>query len=162
MLKRMKQFLVLPFLMALMVACGTMEVPKNSDSSETDTIIVEDSFDIVEGESYTEAQELVDYLETFGELPPNFVTKKEARELGWNANEGNIWEVARDASVRGDYFRNYEELLPEGEDREYHEADVNYEGGHRNAKRLIYSNDGLYFYTEDHYKSFEEMKPGGE
>lgn len=162
MLKRVKQFLVWPILMVLMVACGTMDLLEDMPTPETETSTSEDSRNVTEGQSYTEAQDLVNYLEAFDELPPNFLTKKEARELGWDAKEGNLWEVAPDASIGGDYFGNYEELLPEDDDRDYYEADVDYEGGHRNAKRLIYSNDGLYFYTEDHYESFEEMKPGGE
>ncbi|HIZ70747.1 MAG TPA: hypothetical protein H9808_03135 [Candidatus Atopostipes pullistercoris] len=148
--------------MVLMFACGTIETTNDSKYSEANTPTIDESLNIEEGQSYTEAQDLVDYLEMYGELPPNFITKKEARELGWDAKEGNLWQVAPDASIGGDYFGNYEELLPEDDQREYYEADVDYEGGHRNAKRLIYSNDGLYFYTEDHYESFEEMKPGGD
>ena len=162
MFKRIKQFLLWPILMVLMFACGTIETTSDSKYSEANTPTIDESLNIEEGQSYTEAQDLVDYLEMYGELPPNFITKKEARELGWDAKEGNLWQVAPDASIGGDYFGNYEELLPEDDQREYYEADVDYEGGHRNAKRLIYSNDGLYFYTEDHYESFEEMKPGGD
>lgn len=162
MFKRIKQFLLWPILVVLMFACGMIETTNDSKYSEANTPTIDESLNIEEGQSYTEAQDLVDYLEMYGELPPNFITKKEARELGWDAKEGNLWQVAPDASIGGDYFGNYEELLPEDDQREYYEADVDYEGGHRNAKRLIYSNDGLYFYTEDHYESFEEMKPGGD
>lgn len=162
MLKRIKKLSWLPVLMLLMFACGTVQTPEEIDTSETDTSVDNEQSIVLEGESYTEAQDVVDYLDAYGELPPNYLTKKEARELGWDAKEGNLWEVAPDASIGGDYFGNYEELLPVAEDREYSEADINYTGGHRNAERLIFSNDGLYFYTEDHYKSFEEMKPGGE
>ena len=27
----------------------------------------------------------------------------------------------------------------------------------QNAKRIVFSNDGLIFYTEDHYKTFEQL-----
>lgn len=162
MFKRVKQFLVLSILFGFLSACGLVEAPNDLQNPEAETSAVEDSLNVIEGEAYTKVQDLVDYLEAYGDLPPNFITKKEARELGWNAKEGNLWEVAPDMSIGGDYFGNYEELLPEDDERDYYEADVDYEGGHRNAKRLIYSNDGLYFYTEDHYESFEEMKPGGE
>ena len=57
-------------------------------------------------------------------------------------------------------FGNFEELLPEKSGRDYYEADIEYKGGRRNAKRLVFSNDGLYFYTDDHYESFEEIKVG--
>lgn len=117
---------------------------------------------VIEGEYYDTAQELIDYLELYDELPPNYLTKKEAQELGWDAKEGNLWDVAPGKSIGGDYFGNFEGLLPEKAGRDYHEADVNYNGGYRDAERLVFSNDGLYFYTDDHYDSFEEMQPGGE
>ncbi len=118
--------------------------------------------EVIEGEYYDTAQELVDYLELYDELPPNYLTKKEAQELGWDAKKGNLWDVAPGKSIGGDYFGNFEGLLPEKSGRDYYEADVNYNGGYRDAERLVFSNDGLYFYTEDHYDSFEEMQPGGE
>ena len=39
--------------------------------------------------------------------------------------------------------------------RKYYECDIDYEGGFRGAKRIVFSNDGLIYYTEDHYESFE-------
>src|SRR5699024_11902357 len=94
------------------------------DTSETDTSVDNEQSIVLEGESYTEAQDVVDYLDAYGELPPNYLTKKEAREPGWDAKEGDLWEVVPDASIGGDYFGNYEELLPVAEDREYSEADI--------------------------------------
>lgn len=118
---------------------------------------------LVEAEqSYHSLQEVVNYLDQYKELPPNYLTKEEAKELGWEANEGNLWDVAPKASIGGDYFGNFEGLLPEETNRDYYEADINYNGGYRGSERLIFSNDGLYFYTEDHYESFEEIEPGGE
>ena len=58
-------------------------------------------------------------------------------------------------SIGGDYFGNWEGLLPE--DYDYYEADINYEGGYRNAERIVYSEEGLIFYTDDHYASFEQL-----
>lgn len=117
---------------------------------------------VQQGESYDSLQEVVDYLHAYDELPPNYLTKKEAQALGWNASEGNLWDVASGMSIGGDYFGNFEGVLPEKNERTYQEADINYQGGYRGAERLVYSNDDLYFYTEDHYKSFTEIKPGGE
>lgn len=117
---------------------------------------------IEENKSYDTAQEVVDYLHLYDELPPNYITKEEAEELGWDASEGNLWEVAPDKSIGGDYFGNFEGQLPEEAGRDYHEADINYDGGYRGAERLVFSDDGLYFYTEDHYESFEKLEPGVE
>lgn len=160
--EKLKQLLLWPVLVLGLVACGTIQTPEDIETSGANTEEVIEDVQVVEGEPYTEAQDVVDYLAAYDELPPNYLTKEEARELGWIASEGNLWEVAPDASIGGDYFGNFEELLPKADTRDYYEADINYEGGHRNAERLVFSNDGLYFYTDDHYESFEELEPGGE
>ena len=49
------------------------------------------------------------------------------------------------------------EILPDKDGRKWFECDINYEGGFRNAERLVYSNDGLIYYTADHYKTFEQI-----
>ena len=105
--------------------------------------------------SYTSKDDVALYLWVYGELPDNFITKKEAKELGWVSSEGNLNEVAPGMSIGGDYFGNYEGLLPEADDRDYYECDIDFDGTYRNEKRIVFSNDGLIYYTEDHYESFE-------
>ena len=97
------------------------------------------------------------YIYTYGDLPDNYITKNEAYDLGWNSKEGNLWDVAEGMCIGGDRFGNYEGLLPKESGRQYYECDIDYNGGYRNEKRIIYSNDGLIYYTEDHYESFEEI-----
>ena len=109
------------------------------------------------GESYNSVDELASYLHKFGELPPNYLTKDEAKDLGWIAPEGNLNEVAPGMSIGGDKFGNREGLLPIKKGRQYYECDVDYESGWRNAKRIVYSNDGLIFFTDDHYASFKQL-----
>ena len=109
----------------------------------------------------TEPQDIVDYLYEHGELPDNFITKKEAQALGWDSSENYVGDVAPGKSIGGDRFGNYEGLLPKAKGRQYYEADCYYEGRKRNGHRIVYSNDGLYFYTSDHYESFIEMTPSG-
>lgn len=104
--------------------------------------------------SYTSPEDVAEYIHTFGTLPDNFITKKEAQNLGWNSSEGNLWDVAPGKSIGGDDFGNREGLLPEGT---YHECDVNYQGGYRGADRLIYSDSGEIYYTSDHYKTFTQL-----
>lgn len=104
--------------------------------------------------SYTSPEDVAEYIHTFGTLPQNYITKKEAQKLGWNSSEGNLWEVAPDKSIGGDRFGNREGLLPDGD---YKECDVNYEGGYRGAERLIFGTDGSIYYTNDHYKSFTQL-----
>lgn len=107
----------------------------------------------------TEPQAIADYLFEHGELPNNFITKKEAEALGWDSSENYVGDVAPGKSIGGDRFGNYEGLLPKANGRQYYEADCYYEGKKRNGHRIVYSNDGLVFYTDDHYESFVEMKP---
>ena len=104
-------------------------------------------------------QSIADYIFAHGELPDNFITKKEAQALGWDSRYNDVSDVAPGYSIGGDYFGNYEGLLPREKGRIYYECDCWYESGRRNAYRIIFSNDGLVFYTEDHYETFVEMRP---
>ena len=107
----------------------------------------------------TRPQEIVDYLDAYGELPDNFITKKEARALGWDSSYNYVGDVAPGKSIGGDRFGNYEGKLPTARGRQYYECDCYYVKGRRNAYRLVFSNDGLVFYTEDHYNAFVQLYP---
>ena len=117
----------------------------------------EEEVTVEEDEEYTSPEEVAAYLHEFGHLPSNFITKKEARDLGWESSKGNLQKVAPGKSIGGDKFGNYEGQLPEKKGRTYKECDVNYEGGYRGEERIIFSNDGLIFYTDDHYNTFEQL-----
>ncbi len=104
-------------------------------------------------------QEMVDYLDKNGRLPDNFITKNEAKALGWDSSFNYLSDVAPGRSIGGDRFGNYEGRLPKVKGRTYYEADCYYTGGKRNAFRLIWSSDGHYWYTEDHYNTFTELFP---
>ena len=110
---------------------------------------------ILEEGTYTSKEEVAEYIAVYGHLPDNIITKKEAKALGWVSSEGNLAQAAPGKSIGGDYFGNFEGILPEKEGREYHECDIDSDGGYRGAKRIVYSNDGLVYYTEDHYETFE-------
>jgi guanyl-specific ribonuclease Sa len=122
----------------------------SSGSKSTSSGITEDG-------SYTSKKEVALYLHTYGHLPNNYITKSEAESLGWDSKKGNLWDVAPGKSIGGSHFGNYEKQLPDAKGRKYSECDIDYDGTYRNAKRIIYSNDGLIFYTEDHYKTFEQL-----
>ncbi len=117
----------------------------------------QDDEQLSEDGSYSSKDEVALYLHLYGHLPENYITKKEAEKLGWDSSKGNLWDVAPGKSIGGSRFGNYEGLLPEDDDRQYYECDIDYEGGYRNAKRIVYSDDGLIYYTEDHYESFEYL-----
>jgi len=106
-----------------------------------------------------EPQAIADYLFEHGELPENFITKKEAQALGWDSSYNYVSDVAPGMSIGGDYFGNYEGRLPKVKGRKFYECDCWYTEGKRNAYRIIYSNDGHVWYTEDHYNTFTEMWP---
>ena len=106
-----------------------------------------------------EPQAIADYIFEHGELPPNFITKKEAQALGWDSSWNYVSDVAPGMSIGGDKFGNYEGKLPKVKGRKYYECDCWYTDGKRNAYRLIYSDDGHVWYTEDHYNTFIEMEP---
>ena len=99
---------------------------------------------------------VVKYLKEHGELPEYYITKSEAKSLGWVPSKGNLCEVAPGKAIGGDIWTNRQKSLPTKSGRKYFEADLNYNCGNRNADRVVFSNDGLVFVTFDHYRSFEE------
>ena len=118
---------------------------------------------ISESGIYSSREEVAEYLHRYGHLPSNYLTKREAQDLGWVASKGNLWQVAPGMSIGGDRFGNREGLLPKASGRTYYECDIDFDGSYRNEKRIVYSNDGLIYYTGDHYESFQllygEEKP---
>ena len=115
------------------------------------------SINVEESGNYTSKDDVALYIHTYGKLPLNYITKAKAQEMGWDPEKGNLSDVLPGMSIGGSAFGNYEGNLPRATGRRYFECDIDYEGGYRGAKRLIYSNDGLVFYTEDHYKTFEQL-----
>jgi len=107
--------------------------------------------------SYTTPEDVALYLHTYGHLPPNFIRKNDARAQGWDNSKGNLQDVCPGMSIGGDRFGNFEGLLPDAEGRRWTECDVNYHGGFRGAERIVFSNDGLIYYTDDHYESFTQL-----
>ncbi|MBR5741946.1 MAG: ribonuclease [Firmicutes bacterium] len=108
--------------------------------------------EIDEAGTYTSKDDVALYIHTYGHLPSNFITKKEAQALGWDG--GSLEPYAPGKSIGGDRFGNYEKLLPTG--HTYTECDIDTKGKKsRGAKRIVFSSDGLIYYTGDHYESFE-------
>ena len=171
----------LSLLMLIMTACGGYEdtVSENSQSYEDAASEVSQSYEStapevsqsyefvapeeavnanlpVQGEYYYDLVNVVLYLEIYDELPPNYITKSEAQRLGWEG--GSVEKYKEGAAIGGDSFGNREGLLPEADGRSYTECDIDTDGySSRGSRRLVFSNDGLYFYTSDHYESFSEV-----
>ena len=100
---------------------------------------------IEEDGTYTTKEDVVRYIHTYGHLPENFITKKQAQALGWEG--GSLEPYAPGKCIGGSRFGNYEGTLPEKDGRPYK----------RGGKRIVFSNDGLSYYTEDHYETFEPL-----
>ena len=132
------------------------EVPEEVPEEAPEEIIEdtpEEAPAIDEDGVYDSKDDVALYIHTYGHLPKNFMTKKEARKLGWEG--GGLDDYADGMCIGGDYFGNYEGLLPEADGREYTECDIDtLHASKRGAKRIIFSNDGLIYYTDDHYESF--------
>lgn len=151
----MKRFLAfLLTALCLFTGFAWAEVLVDGDIAITEELVVEYGYD------YITDEEVALYLHAFEELPLNYITKNEARDLGWDGNGNHLWQLSYGYSIGGDKFGNREGILPKAKGRQYYECDVNFDDGKRGAERLVFSNDGLIYYTADHYNSFELIYDG--
>ena len=146
-------------LIVLLILLGTVF------SRGFDFTLPESAADVTDATGYTEetiaedgwyysAYDVALYLNTYGHLPGNYLTKDEARELGWEG--GSVEKFAPGKAIGGDRFGNREGLLPDKDGRVYYECDIDtLNAESRGASRIVYSNDGLIYFTRDHYESFE-------
>ena len=147
------------FLLVSLAGCTNLSEPvagrnqKDQPANKPGTNQVQ----VIRGENYSTKDEVAAYIRKFHMLPPNYITKTEAQKLGWDNSKGNLWKVTQQKSIGGDRFSNLEGALPKANGRQYYECDIDYHGGYRGANRIIYSNDGLVFYTDDHYKTFKQL-----
>lgn len=161
-LKRIVPFVLVLFSSLFIFACNE-SIEKFADTSTYNNFIfTEDEYRIDENGSYTSKDDVALYIYTYRKLPKNYITKDEAKELGWVPSKNNLGKVAKGKSIGGDVFSNYEKVLPVVDGRKYYECDVDYKGKKRNAKRIVYADDfnediGFIYYTDDHYKTFERL-----
>ena len=133
-------------------AAETSAAPAEESSADP---VEETSADPVLDEygSYTSKEDVALYIYTYGCLPQNFITKDQARQAGWNG--GSLEPYCPGMCIGGDSFGNREGLLPKAQGRSWTECDINTLGADsRGAERIVFSNDGLIYYTGDHYESF--------
>jgi len=108
--------------------------------------------------SGTDEKTVVSYLRQNHRLPDNYITKKKAREAGWDARSGNLCDVLPGKAIGGDRFSNREGRLPTAYKRVWREADINYRCGRRGADRLLFASDGLIYVSRDHYQHFVRVE----
>ena len=131
-------------------AADDYDTPENPHTSTITEKIDQDG-------EYNDKDNVALYLHTYGHLPSNYITKNEAEKQGWESHKGNLHEALPGMSIGGDHFGNHEGILPQEKGLSYHECDIDYEHGGRNGKRIIYSNKGDIYYTDDHYKTFTKL-----
>ncbi len=126
-----------------------------SDPTEAQTEAADPTEELLDEDGwYNTKEEVALYILQYGKLPGNYITKKEAEALGWPG--GSLEPYAPGKSIGGGYFGNYEGLLPVKKGRKYTECDIDTAGRKsRGTKRIVFSNDGLIYYTDDHYETFE-------
>ena len=141
--------LVMVFSLTACNAGGPLDAGNPSTHQETDLPV-----EVKEDGHYTTKEDVAAYLWEFGRLPENFITKNEARNMGWEG--GSLEPYAPGYCIGGSHFGNYEGILPE--DKEYTECDIDTMGADsRGPKRIVYSEDGYIYYTGDHYESFSQL-----
>ncbi len=147
-MKKIVSLFLTLLLVGSLTACGNIPVPLPDDRPVADA-----TESLPEDGVYTTKDDVALYIHLYGHLPDNFITKDEARDLGWSG--GSLEPYAPGKSIGGSHFGNYEGLLPEADGRSYTECDINTMGADsRGAERIVFSNDGLIYYTNDHYESF--------
>lgn len=101
--------------------------------------------------------ETVKSVRETGKLPAaRYIDKNAAEKLGWRPG-ADLCRIAPGKAIGGDRFSNREGRLPAAPNRRWTEADLDFDCGRRNAKRLVFSSDRLVFVTIDHYDSFREV-----
>ena len=159
-MKKILSLLLIVILSFTLISCESAEEPIKEEVikenvEQTPEKYVEERKTIDKNGYFTSKEDVSLYIHTHRKLPKNFITKKEAIKLGWESNKGNLWDVTDKKSIGGDRFGNREGKLPNKLDRNYFECDINYTGGFRGPERIVYSDDGLIYYTEDHYDNFK-------
>lgn len=141
---------------ALLLASCESGQSENGENEQSEESSGSSDQRVAEDGTYDQKEDVAEYLSIYKKLPKNYIKKKEAKKLGWSG--GSVERVAPGKVIGGDHFGNYEKKLPDKKGRSYYECDIDTLGKtKRGPKRIIYSDDGLIYYTGDHYKSFEKM-----
>jgi len=147
---------LLLLVIAFILSCVD-EVEGGFNSSSSQSILEA----ISETGKYTAKDSVAAYIYLFHKLPSNYVNKATGQTLYENktGNEFSKWNfnpwTSLGVMIGGDIYNNNEGLLPSG--NSYRECDVDYHDSSRGTKRLIYTLNGLVYYTANHYESFAKV-----
>ena len=143
-------FCILLLSLSVLAGCGkTNDAAKPATTQQTQVNVQENGL-------YTDKEHVAAYIHIYKKLPANYITKKEAQKLGWK-EKGTLDKVAPGKSIGGDHFGNFEKLVPDKQGRKWTECDIDYTKGNRGEKRIVFSNDGLIYYSDSHYKNFVQL-----
>src|SRR5574344_793236 len=148
-LKKIKPIILIFLIIIIISGCIIYTQTTNTSNNQ----ISSNSSIQINGQ-YDQENDVAAYIEKFNKLPDNYISKSEARSLGWHGGYLEPYDPGK--SIGGDHFTNRERVLPQG--KEYIECDIDTNGSKtRGAKRLIYSTDGDIYYTSNHYKTFTKL-----
>jgi hypothetical protein len=140
---------LLAFLLVALVALGS---PAHADEADWRRFAREMRLADIDGFVDT-----VRSIRTTGTLPAKrYIDKGDAERHGWRPG-GDLCRVSGGRAIGGDRFSNREGRLPSVPGRRWTEADLDFDCGRRNAKRLVFSSDRLIYVTIDHYETFREV-----
>ena len=98
--------LLLALVMALsLTACSFVMLPEEQDLPADP----KQEQQLAREGTYTTKEDVALYIHLYGRLPDNFITKKEAQQLGWTG--GSLEPYAPGCCIGGSRFGNYEGLL---------------------------------------------------
>ena len=149
-MKRTVALTILAALLLTLCACGKVRQAEKAIDALKEMAAATSK--VVRDGEYTDKDHICWYIVAFGALPRNFITKNEARRLGWQG--GPVEPYAPGKSIGGDRYGNYEGTLPAGR---YRECDVDTKGRPRGAKRIVFSDDRRVYYSDDHYRTFKQI-----
>ena len=140
--------IIISLLLIGAVSAGFFDFLNFDEDDDSDVQVVEDG-------EYCTVDEVAAYIKKFHKLPDNYITKKEAQNLGWHG--GPLKDYAPGKSIGGDVFTNRQHVLPDS-DYDYIECDINANGTSRGAERIVFNTgDFKVYYTSDHYNTFKEV-----
>ena len=151
----MKNWKIIGLMLIILLAVVAVSGCIGEDSSSDNTTLDANALNISEDGTYDSKEEVAAYIDTYHKLPSNYITKKEAKALGWSG--GSVEKYAPGKCIGGDTFTNRQSILPIN--HEYKECDIDTLGASsRGPKRIVYSTDDFeVYYTGDHYASFEHL-----
>lgn len=94
-MKKWTKILFLFFLSFSLIftSCEKQNDKDNLNVIKEDDIIYINLVKIKKGKAYYSLEDVASYIKQNKKLPVNFLKKREAIKLGWDAKEGNLWAV---------------------------------------------------------------------